>query len=350
MRCGHSPAHHSHVLLIIGIYAGSMSDPFEHPDPEFVPTVGWGAPVPLRWERVGDGFWHVWPPSCFKLADDGSEWRLGEGTTGSFYKPVGPSRDIRHGPPVEHAFGHQSPIVEWGKAFPANWYRFDDGRLTVHLGTLRVRCGRGLIGFDHFTRGANFFFPRHGIDIMLDSKHQGRAEYMGYAWGSRAVALHWRTPTSDGRWRLGQLRIDPPETHFAPMGELMPLILPTADEIEDERKSYLDQTSLERGELHYATLMVDLAGHEKFIRRVGKDTFAAQVQRFMSSDDLIRRCDKAHVYFGSERNYGVILSTLRRYGETYMMYDSNWANADPDSQREIERIFADAGYVRAIVD
>lgn len=328
-----------------------MTDPFDHPDPDFTPTIEWGAPIPLRWERVGAGFWHVWPPTSFILAGDGSEWRLGEGiSNGSFYEPVEPNKVVAYGAPVSHDFGHESPIVEWGEDLPSNWNRYDDGRLNVHLGTLRARCGDGLVYFRQFYRDANFYYPSYYLpspspDAWTRSPLSGRAEYMGYAWGSRGYALHWRTPTGDGRWRLGQLRIEPPHTRFEAQDALMPLILPTEEEIEAERRSYLYEGAFNRGDLHYETMMVDLAGHRELMDLVGCDAFAAQVQRFMADHDLARARDGKLVYFGSDRNHGGILSVLRRYGETYMMYDSNWARGEPEAQRRIERMFAEAGYV-----
>jgi hypothetical protein len=333
-----------------------MTDRFDHPDPDYVPTIKWGARIPLRWERVGDGSWHVWPPKRFMLASDGSEWQLGEDIVDrSFYKPVGSPEGVASGSPVTHEFGHKSPFIEWGDDFPANWNRHDDGRLWVQLGTLRARCGDGLVYFGHFYRGANFiypsyYFPSSSPDAWTSSPLLGRAEFMGYAWGSGSGARHWRTPTGDGRWRLGQLRINPPKVRFDPCDDLMPLEVPTEDEIEAMRQSYLglgNGKALERGDIHYVTMAVDLSRNSELMARIGEDAFSAQVQRFMADHDLVRKSDGASVYFGSDRNYGAILSWHRRYGETYMMYDSNWAEADPDAQRQIERMFADAGYVIA---
>lgn len=328
-----------------------MAESFDHPDPDFVPTIEWGARIPLRWERVGDGFWHVWPPKRFILAGDGSEWRLGEGISdGSFYKPVEPAETVRYGHPVLHEFGHKSPIIEWGDDLPANWNRYDDGRLNVHIFRPRARCGDGLVYFRHFYRDASFFYPSYFFpssapDAWTRSPRIGRAEFMGYPWGVQSRLFHWRTPTGDGRWQLGQFRINPPHTQFEPSDDLMPLDLPTPEAIEVERESYLYEQAFNRGDLHYWTMMVDLASSRQLMDRLGEDAFAAQVQRFMADNQLIRKRDAKLVYFGSDRNFGGILSTLRRYGETYMMYDGNWAEAEPDAQREVERMFADAGYV-----
>lgn len=322
-----------------------MTGIFDHPDPDHVPSIEWGGRIPLRWEQVGDGFWHVWPPKRFILASDGSEWQLDD----SFYKPVGSPEIVAYGPPVQHEFGHKSPIIEWSEDFPANWNRYDDGRVSVFLGTLRARCGDGLVYFRHFRRDANFFYPSYyAPSSSPEAGTKSPMHFMGYAWGSRSHALHWRTPTGDGRWRLGQLRIYPPHTHFEASDNLMPLVLPTREEIEAKRKSYLDERSFNRGDLHYATMLVDLAHNQELMNMVGYDAFAAQVQRFMADNEIVRKRDAKLVIFGSDRNFGAILSTLRRYGETYMMYDNNWAESVPDVQREVERMFADAGY--AIVD
>tara|TARA_R110000868_G_scaffold402710_4_gene679326 strand:+ start:21543 stop:21983 length:441 start_codon:yes stop_codon:yes gene_type:complete len=144
---------------------------------------------------------------------------------------------------------------------------------------------------------------------------------------------------------LGTLLVEPTELVFLDAGGLLPLELPSEAEIATAEQDRMNEGERLRGESHYLTMLPDLAKSKELMNRIGDDRFSAQVQCFLSDHDFIRKDTGARVFFTSERNYGAMLSILRRYGESYMMYNYNWAKGDPIEQGRLKVLFEEAGYI-----
>lgn len=171
------------------------------------------------------------------------------------------------------------------------------------------------------------------------------AQYHGGPVGSADPARNWARPTSDNRWTLGTLLIEPTELTFVDAAGLLPLELPSEVEIAAAEADRMSEEERSRGDRHYLSMLPDLAKSEELMSLVGDDRFSAQVQCFLADHEFRRKDTGGRIIFTSDRNYGVILSILRRYGENYMMYDSNWAAANPEDQTHVKALFEEVGYI-----
>jgi len=157
-------------------------------------------------------------------------------------------------------------------------------------------------------------------------------------------AANWRRENGCDRWVLGKFSFEPDFCEFVDWPDLLPLKLPSDAEIEEWWESHSMRREHYPNSIPYLCLMRDLSKNSTIMAEIGGDNFAAQFQCFLFKNDLQRISDGATVIYSSERNYGAILSTLRRYGEDYMMYNTNWAEADPAMQDYIRELIETAGY------
>ena len=317
----------------------------KHPRPEFAPELDWGDPIPLIWQAIRPKVWRLWVPRQFVTRNPAGRvaWLLGR--TGSY----NPDAEITAVPPgtmssTEH--GWDAPEIAWGNPLPCLWSRYADGRSSMQLGTLRIRLSHAEFHFWKFAE-QGFFYPSWTGTRKPSGSIETQAVYYGGPLGSEDLARDWARPTADRCWSLGTLLIEPAGATFVDSPGLLPLKLPNDAEIEVEEKARLSETERERGDILYLRMLRDLAHSEELMVAVGDDRFSAQVQRFLSDHNLTRQSTGANVVITSDRNFGRILSVLRRYGEHYTMYNQNWAEADPEIQKLICSMFERAGYVVA---
>lgn len=235
--------------------------------------------------------------------------------------------------------------MKWEDPIPSRWSRYEDGRASAMLGTMRVRIGPSEVHFQDNGWGPQFRYPSWASNVPSHADTIPQTKYHGAPLGSVDPARNWARPAPDHRWTLGTLLVEPTELVFLDAGGLLPLELPSEAEIATAERDRMNEGERLRGEKHYLTMLPDLAKSKELMNRVGDDRFSAQVQRFLSDHDFIRKDTGARIFFTSERNYGAILSTLRRYGEGHMMYNYNWAKGDPIEQDRLKVIFEEAGYI-----
>lgn len=325
----------------------------DQPDPNFCPLLGWGDPIPLHWQCLEPGRWLAWPPKRFRtLASEGPVfWTLRSGTSDyGLYEPDAEVTSVPPGTILDIKFGWESPIVDWGSASPCRWTRHDDGGASVQLGVMRVSLPVGQLLFDLVSRTAwPYFEPTFAHKVVLSDGVVGNAENMT----SRGVLgmvpvikdKVWRRRGPARRWILGHLSVGPTGSRFIDASDLLPLTIPSREQIEAEEMSRLSPEERARGDVLYIRLIEALSQSQDLMDQVGDDAFAEQLQCFMSENELLRIDNGGKVVFTSDRNYGVILASLRRYGEPYTMYNSSWAEPDAVVQAMIKRLFEAAGYL-----
>lgn len=320
--------------------------PADHPDPEFTPTLAWGDPIPALWQQVALKNWRVWPPIQFRtcLSSNVVTWRR-EGEGSSIFLPDAEISEIAPGSVHECGFGGGAPAINWGDPIPSRWARYEDGRASAQLGRLRVRIGPSELLFRDSFRRPQFHYPSWAINVPSPARAISHVKYHGGPLGSIDATRSWARPAPDHRWALGTLLIESTELTFVDASGLLPLHLPSEAEVAAAEQDRMNEGERLRGERHYLSMISDLVKSEELMKRVGDDRFSAQVQRFLSDQSFRRKDTGARIFFTSDRNFGVILSILRRYGEDYMMYDCNWAEGDPVEQARLKVIFEEVGCI-----
>lgn len=332
-----------------------MHEAFEHPDPDWMPVLEYGAPVPMKWARVSPGLWFVWPPRqfCTDEPEGPNIWRNDNGR-GNVYKPDRPSSFASRQPqPPE--FGSPQNRMKWLDDHPASWGGYPDGRTMVIVGDFKISIEGCNVCFrfakSYPGRELGFYYAAHIESPPIQAASEWASSGFGPVAPPDADKRLWYYPTPDGRRWVGTFRIEPSGLEFRRSDELPPPILPSESEVEAEKVEIAKEEKI-HGDLWPMSQMVrDLAESDEFMERIKEDQFAQQFRLFFLNNDLIHLHSGKRVRSTTDDEGASILADLRRYREQWRAFDSlPQEGADSAACDTIIRLFASVGYAPLDID
>lgn len=326
-----------------------MTQAFEHPAPDWTPNLRWGDPIPMKWTRVSEGLWFVWPPRQFSTEEpDGPNVWRNNGGEDNAYKPDRPS-SFASTNPQPPTYCSRSEPVSWYGNHPASWGGYPDGRtfaivsdfeIAYEAAKVRFRFARSFPGHE-----LGYFYPEYIENPPIKPPCKSAAGNFGRLSSPDAKERIWHYPTPDGRRWVGTFEFEPDSLTFHPLSELPSPVLPSDEEVEVEIRK-IDEEKEWAGDLWpLSQLTRDLAGSEEFVDLIRTDEFAWQFRLFFLNNDMIHERSGRTVRTTTDDTGAWILADLRCYQERWQQCDFYPKEGeDPAVRDTILRLFAEVGY------
>lgn len=319
----------------------------EHINPDFVPHLRWGDPLPLLWTHVQPGLWHVWLPAGFTTpSPEGPvSWRLDR--LGYHYEPERECAPASMTPPSGQHDRGETSLTKWGGSLTGEWIPRTSGIPFLSPGRLRVAVGPVEVTFDtHNNSKPLRFEPCNASNIRLPTGGRGVAYASGRPFKQSVEGSDWLRTAPGGTWWPGTLLIEPTGVEFVDAPALLPLERPSDAEIAAALPDYQSHDGTPWRS--YLTMVQDLSTSERFMQRVREDGFARHVFTVLRDNDngLIFSADRSRIYWPSERRICGLLAILRCYGESYAnLYGQGFfCVLIPQVEQEVIGLLHEVGY------
>ncbi len=332
-----------------------MKSVFDHPAPDWTPALQWGDSIPMKWIRVSQGLWFVWPPRQFSTDEpDGLNiWRNNNGRDNT-YKPDRPSSFASTDPQAPDFRVPKKP-VSWHDSHPASWEGYPDGRTLVILSDFEVAFEPAKVRF-RFVRSfpgreLGFYYPEYIKNPPIEPACKWASGDFGPLSPPDAKDRIWHYPTPDGQRWVGTFYIEPDGLTFHRLSQLPPPILPSDSEIAAELTKIEEEKEWAGNLWPLSQMQRDIAESDEFMELIRGDDFAQQFRLFFLNNDMAHLQSGKMVRTTTDDTGAWLLADLRCYRERWQQCDYYPGEGEDSAARDtIVRLFAEVGYAPHMVE
>ncbi|MDJ0977308.1 MAG: hypothetical protein QNI87_02110 [Erythrobacter sp.] len=303
----------------------------------------------MKWVRVSDGLWFVWPPRQFSTEEPNglNIWRNNNGRDDT-YKPDRPSHFASMDLPAPEYCIPEKP-VSWHGDHQASWDSYPDGRTFVKLSKFDVAFERAKVSF-RFARSflsheLGYYYPEFIDSPPIAPACKWAAGNFGARSSPNAEQRIWHYPTPDGRRWVGTFDIEPEGLTFHRLSELPPPFLPSDKEVAAELATIEEEKKWAGDLWPLSQMQRDMAESDEFMELIRVDDFARQFRLFFMNNEMVHLRSGKRVRTTTDDTGAWLLADLRCYHERWQQCDHYPREGeDPAARDTIVRLFAEVGY------